>query len=44
LLELIKSFSELINLLILSKVIKQFYIDLFVNIFIKNDSNNIYLL
>jgi len=28
----------------LFEVVKQFYIDLFINIFVKKDNNNIYLL
>jgi len=44
LLKFIKNFFKLTNFFVLLKVIKQFYIDFFVNIFVKKNSNNIYLL
>ncbi len=43
-LKFIKNFFKLTNFFVLLKVIKQFYIDFFVNIFVKKNSNNIYLL
>ena len=42
-LKLIESFSKLTNFFALLKVVKQFYIDLLINIFIEKDNNNIYL-
>ncbi len=43
-LKFIKNFFKLTIFFVLLKVIKQFYIDFFVNIFVKKNSNNIYLL
>ncbi len=43
-LKFIESFSKLIIFFVLFEVVKQFYIDLFINIFVKKDNNNIYLL
>ncbi len=43
-LKFIESFSKLINFFALFKVVKQFYINLFVNILVEKNNNNIYLL
>jgi len=42
--KLIKNFFKLINHFVLFKVIKQFNVDFFVNVFIKKDDNNVHLL
>ena len=39
-----ESFSKLTNFFVLLKIVKQFYIDFFINIFVKKNNNNIYLL
>ncbi len=43
-LEFIENFSKSANFFALFKAIKQFYIDIFVNIFVEKNSNNVYLL